>query len=70
MSVGDGGKIEWQLTEVNTRAVSRGLIKCISEFKLETAALISIGVQDMKYTYIPTGIIGQLVRSGVGYDRK
>ena len=31
----DSTKIEWKLSDVNTRAVSRGLIKLIGKFKKE-----------------------------------
>ena len=34
-SGGDGGKIEWKLSEVNTKAVSRGQNELIGEFKME-----------------------------------
>ena len=38
----DGGKIEWKLCEVNTKAVSRGQNKLIGEFKTAVADVISI----------------------------
>jgi hypothetical protein len=39
---GDGGKIEWKLSEVNTRAASRGQNKLIGEFKMAEGNVISI----------------------------
>ena len=38
----DGGKIEWKLSEVNTRAVSREQNKLIGEFKMVGSDVISI----------------------------
>ena len=37
-----GGKIEWKLSEVNTRAVSRGQNELIGEFKMAVGDMISI----------------------------
>ena len=42
-SGGDGGKIEWKLSEVNTRAVSQGQNEFIHEFKVAADGVISIG---------------------------
>ena len=66
--VGDGGKLKWKLSEVNTRTVSRGQDKLIGKFKLATGDVISIRGQIMEYTYIPTGI--KRVRFGMGCDWK
>ena len=41
-SGGDGGKIEWTSSEVNTRAESRGQNKLIGEFKMAAGNVISI----------------------------
>ena len=41
-SGGDGGKIEWKSSQVNTRAVTRGQNKLIREFKIAVADVISI----------------------------
>ena len=40
-SGGEGGKIEWKLSEVNTRAVSRGQDELIGEFKIATSDVIN-----------------------------
>ena len=53
---GDGGKIEWKSSEVNTRAVSKGQIKLIGKFKMVAGDVISIRGQVMEHTYISTGI--------------
>ena len=42
-SRGDGGKIEWKLSEVNTRVVSRRQNKLIGGFKMTLGDVISIG---------------------------
>ena len=57
----DGGK----LSEVNVRTVSRRLNELVSKFKMAAVYLVSIRGQIMEYTYIPTGIKGEMVRSGV-----
>jgi len=41
-SGGDGVKIEWKSSEVNTRAVSREQNKLIGEFKMVGSDVISI----------------------------
>ena len=41
-SRGDGGKIEWKLSEVNTRTMSRGQNKLIGRFKMTVGDVISI----------------------------
>ena len=38
----DGGKIEWKLSEVNNRTVSRGQNELINELKMATGDVISI----------------------------
>jgi hypothetical protein len=53
---GDGGKIKWELSEVNVRAVSRGQDELIGKFKMAVGYVISIRGLFMEYTYIPTGI--------------
>jgi hypothetical protein len=60
----DGGKIEWNLFEVNTRtraAVSRQQNGLIGEFKMAAGDLISIRGR--------VGIERELVRSGVKCDQ-
>ena len=42
----------------------------LDEFKMATGDVIGIGGKVLKNTCIPTGIKGDLVRSGVGCDRK
>ena len=37
------GKIEWKLSEVNTRAVSRGQNELIGKLKMATGDMISTG---------------------------
>ena len=61
-----GGK----LSEANARAVSRRHNKLVGKFKMTAGDMISIRGQVMEYTYIPTGITRELVRSGVDSDRK
>ena len=39
---GDGGKIKWKLSEVNTRAVSREQNELIGKFKMAAGDVISI----------------------------
>jgi hypothetical protein len=41
-SGGDGGKIEWKLFEVNTRAVPRGQNELVSKFKMAVCNVISV----------------------------
>jgi hypothetical protein len=38
----DGGKIEWELSEVNTRAVSREQNELMGKFKMAAGVVISI----------------------------
>jgi hypothetical protein len=62
---GDRGK----LSEVNTRAVSRGQSELIGKCKMVASDEISIRGQVMEYTYIPTGI-KSVVRVDVDCDWK
>ena len=57
---GVGGKIKWRLSEVNTRAVSRGQDELLDNFKMAAGDMISIKV--LEYMYIPTRIERELVR--------
>ena len=66
----DGGKFKRKLSEVNTRVVSRGQNESIGKFKMTAGDLISIRWQVMEYTYIPTGIKRELVRTGVDCNWK
>ena len=66
----DGGKFKRKLSEVNTRAVSRGQNELIGKFKMAAGDVISIRGQVIEYMYIPTGIKRELVRSGVDCDKK
>ena len=47
---GDGGKVKWKLSEITTRAVSRGQNEWIGKFKFVVGDVISIRVQVMEYT--------------------
>ena len=38
----DGGKTEWKLSEVNTKAVSRGQNELLGKFKIAVGDVISI----------------------------
>ena len=40
----------------------------VGKFKMAAVDMVSIRGQVMEYTYIPTGIIRELVRSGVDCD--
>jgi hypothetical protein len=64
----DGGKFERKLSEINTRAVSRGQNGLVGKFKMVAGDMVSIRGQVMEYTYISTGI--KRVRSGVDCDWK
>jgi hypothetical protein len=59
----NGGKFK-RLSEVNARAVSRGQNELVCKFKMAAGDKVSIRGQVMEYTYIPTGIKKELVRSG------
>ena len=50
-SGGDGGKIEWKSSKVNTRSVSRGQNELIGEFKMAAGDVISIRGQVMEYMF-------------------
>ena len=64
----DGGK--FKRSEVNARAMSRGQNGLVCKFKMATGDMVSIRGQVMEYTYIPTRIKRELVRSGVDSDWK
>ena len=59
---GDGGKIKWRLSEVNSSAVSTRQNELKGKFKMAVSDVIRIMGQVMEYTYIPTGIKRELVR--------
>ena len=61
----NGEKFKRKLSEVNTRAVSRGQNELIGKLKMAACDKVSIMEQAMEYTYNPTGIKRELVRSGV-----
>ena len=67
---GDGGEIEWKLSVVNTRDVSRGQNELIGEFKMVPGDVISIRGLVMRYMYIPTGIKREFVRFGMDCNQK
>ena len=50
------------------RALSRGQNELVCKFKMAVDDKVSIKGQVMEYTYIPTGIKRELVRSGVDSD--
>ena len=52
----DGEKIKRKLSNVNTRAVSRGQNELVGKFKMAVGDMVSIRRQVMEYTYIPTRI--------------
>ena len=52
----DGGKFKKKISEVNTRAVSRGQNELIGKFKMAAGDVISVRGQVMEYTHILTGI--------------
>ena len=64
----NGGKFKRKLSEVNTRPVTRRQNELVGKFKMVTADKVSIRGQVMEYTYIPTGIKRELVRSGADCD--
>ena len=55
---------------VNARAVSRRQNELVGKFKMAACDMLNIRGQVMEYTYIPTGIKRQVVRSGVDCDWK
>jgi hypothetical protein len=65
-----GGKFERKLSEVNTRAVSRRHNELVGKFKMAASDMVSIRGQILEYTYIPTGIKRELIRSSVDCDWK
>ena len=66
----DGGKFKRRLSEVNARAVSRGQNELVGKFKMVAGDMVNIRGKVMEYTYIPTGIKRELVRSGVDCNWK
>ena len=55
----DGGKFKRKLSEVNTRAVSRGQNELIGEFKMAGGDLISVRgwvMEDTNSLFIPVGM--------------
>ena len=64
----DGGKFIRKLSEVNTRAVSRGQNKLVGKFKMAAGDIVCIRGQVMECTYILAGIKREFVRSGVDCD--
>ena len=62
----DGGKF----SEVNARVESRRQNELVGKFKLAASDLVSVRGQVMEYPYIPTGIKGEMVRSGMDCHRK
>ena len=56
----DGGKFKRQLSEVNTRAVSRRQNELVGKFKMAAGDKVNIRGQVMEHTYIPTGIKREL----------
>ena len=66
----NGWKFKRILSEVNARAVSKGQNELVCKFKMVTGDRVSIRGQVMEYTYIPTGIKRELVRSGADCDWK
>ena len=54
--VGVGGKIKRRLSEVNARAISRGLNELVGKFKMAAGDVIRFRGQVLEHTYILTGI--------------
>jgi hypothetical protein len=50
--------------------VSRRQNKLVGKFKMAAGDMVSIRGEVMEYTYIPTGIKREMVRSGVDCDWK
>ena len=59
------GKFKRRLSEV-----SRGQNELVCKFKMAPGDMVSIRGQVMEYTYIPTGIKREMVRSGMDCDWK
>jgi hypothetical protein len=57
----DGGKFRRKLSEVNTRAVSRGQNKLVGKFNMAAVIWLVFGEQVVEYTYIPAAIKRELV---------
>ena len=53
--VGDGGKIEWISSVVNTRAVFRGQNELIGEFKMAESDMTSFFCYILDFCYILSG---------------
>ena len=66
----EGGKFKRRLSVVNARAMSRGQSELVCKFKITAGDMVSIRGEVMEYTYIPTGIKRELVRSGVDCNWK
>jgi hypothetical protein len=66
----DGVKFKKKLSEIYTRAGSRRHNELVCKFKMAAGDMVRIRGQVMEYTYIPTGIKRELVRSGVDSDWK
>ena len=49
-----------KLSEVNVRTESRRYNELVSKFKMAASDLVSVRGQVMEYTYIPTGINGEM----------
>ena len=62
----DGGKF----SEVNARTESSRQDELVGKFKMAASDLFSVRGQVMEYTYIPTGIKREMVRSDVDCDWK
>ena len=66
----DRGKFKRKLSEINTKAVSRGQNELVGKFKMAAGVMVCIRGQVLEYMYIPTGIKSKIVRSGVDCDWK
>jgi len=66
----DGGKFKRKISEVNTRAVSRGQNELTGKLMMVAVDMVCIRGQVMEYTYIPTEIKREIVRSGVDCEWK
>ena len=64
------GGCKRKLSEVNARTESRRQNESVGKFKMVASDLVSIREQVMEYTYIPTGIKREMVRSCVYGDQK
>ena len=59
-----------KLSEVNARAVSRRQNELVGKFNMAGGDMVSVKGLVMEYTYIPTEIKREMVRSGVDCDLK